>query len=150
VITGGRIADRLRRRWPAGRMIAIVIGQGLTVPCALFCIYAPPGPLLYLGATLTMFFVSWYHGPIAASVDDLATEGRAASAQSLVIFSMHALGTAPGGWIIGEIAGHSSLTSAMVCNTAMVLGAVLLMARAARTYTTRVAPLSGSQPSAAL
>ena len=134
VVTGGRLADRLRKRRRDGRLIAIVVGQGITVPCALLCIYAPPGVILYAGAILTMFFVSWYHGPIAASVDDLAPPGRAASAQSLVIFSMHALGTAPGGWIIGIVAGATSLTAAMVVNTAMVAVAVLLMARAARGY----------------
>ncbi|HTJ40744.1 MAG TPA: MFS transporter [Kofleriaceae bacterium] len=142
VITGGRIGDRLRVRHRAGRLYAIVLGLGLTVPCAIVCIEAQPGPLLYVGAVLTMFFVSWYHGPIAASVDDLATGGRAATAQSLVIFSMHALGTAPGWWLIGIVAGRTSLTTAMLANTGMVVVAVLLMIRAGRVY--------GSAPPAAL
>ena len=142
VVTGGRVGDRLRRRHRAGRMIAICIGLGVAVPCALVCIYAPVGPLLYAGALLTMFFVSWYHGPIAASVDDLAPEGRAATAQGLVIFSMHAIGTGPAWFLIGVVAGATNLTTAMVVNTGMVAVSVLLMARAARVY--------GSGPDAAL
>jgi MFS transporter, Spinster family, sphingosine-1-phosphate transporter len=132
VIVGGRVADVLRRRWRAGRLIAICLGLGMTVPCAFICILAPVGPVLYGGALCTMFFVSWYHGPIAASVDDLATEGRAATAQSLVIFSMHALGTAPGWLVIGIVAGATSLTTAMLVNTGVVAIGVAVMARGAR------------------
>lgn len=145
VITGGRIGDRLRARHRAGRLLAIVLGLGITVPCALVCILAPPGPILYVGAVLTMFFVSWYHGPIAASVDDLAPPGRAATAQAIVIFSMHALGTAPGWWVVGEIAGRTSLTTAMLANTGMVVVAVLLMIRAGRVYGS---PGGSSEPAA--
>ena len=134
VIVGGRLGDRLRARHPAGRLHAIVIGLGLTVPCALVCILADPGPLLYAGAVATMFFVSWYHGPIAASVDDLAAGERAATAQAIVIFSMHALGTGPGWWVVGEIAGRTSLTTAMLANTGMVVIAAALMARAASVW----------------
>ncbi len=147
VITGGRVADRLRRRCRAGRLIAICIGLGTTVPCALVCIYAPVGPILYGGALLTMFFVSWYHGPIAATVDDLAHDGRAATAQSLVIFSMHALGTAPGWLVIGGVAEATSDTTAMVVNTGMVAVSVLLMVRAARLYSREP---GGSRSGAAL
>jgi MFS transporter, Spinster family, sphingosine-1-phosphate transporter len=146
VITGGRLADRLRRRWPAGRMIAIVIGMAATVPCALACLYGPGGAFLYAGSVLMMFFVSWYHGPIAASVDDLAPPERAATAQSLVIFVMHAAGTAPAWWIIGAVSDATSLTTAMLVPTTMVAVAALLMARAAATYPAR----GGSVPPAAL
>ncbi len=134
VVTGGRIGDWLRIRHKAGRMIAICIGLGVAVPCALVCIYAPVGPVLYAGALATMFFVSWYHGPIAASVDDLAPEGRAATAQGLVIFCMHAIGTGPAWALIGVVAGATDLTTAMVVNTGMVVVSVLLMARASKIY----------------
>ena len=150
VVTGGRLADRLRRRWPAGRMIAIVIGMTATVPCALACLYGPGGAFLYAGSVLMMFFVSWYHGPIAASVDDLAPPERAATAQSLVIFVMHAAGTAPAWWIVGAVSDATSLTTAMLVPTAMVALAALLMSRAAATYPGRSHPPAGSVPPAAL
>jgi MFS family permease len=146
VIVGGRLGDRLRARHAAGRLLAIVLGLGITVPCALVCILAPPGPLLYAGAVLTMFFVSWYHGPIAASVDDLAAGERAATAQALVIVAMHALGTGPGWWVVGEIAGATSLTTAMLADTGMVVIAAVLMAQAARVW----GPGGGSARSGAL
>jgi predicted MFS family arabinose efflux permease len=130
VITGGRVADRLRRRFAHGRLLTLAIGMGSTVPCALLCIYAPPGPLLAIGAIATMFFVSWYHGPMAASVDDLAPDGRAVTSQALVIFSMHLLGTAPASWVVGQIKDATSYQTAMLVPTAAVALAALAMTRA--------------------
>jgi len=42
----------------------------------------PPGPLLYVAGFATMFFISWYHAPMAVSVDDLAPPERAVAAQA--------------------------------------------------------------------
>lgn len=130
VITGGRVGDALRRRWPHGRLAAIAIGIGATVPCATLAILAPPGPLLVVAAIGTMFFISWYHGPMAASVDDLAPPGRAVSIQAVVIFSMHLLGTAPASWVIGEIKQAASFRVAMLVPTVVVGVAALAMTRA--------------------
>ncbi len=134
VVAGGRIADRLRRRWEFGRLATISIGMACTVPCALVCIYAPPGAGLMLGAIGTMFFISWYHGPMAASVDDLAPAGRASSTQALVIFTMHLLGTAPSSWLVGRIKDSASFTTAMLVPTAFVGLAALAMTRAFRSF----------------
>ena len=127
ILTGGRVADRLRARRIHGRLIAIALGMSLTVPAALVCIYAPPGPLLYAGGVATMFFASWYHAPMAATVDDLAPGEHSATAQSLVIFNMHMLGTAPSSWVLGQVSMHHGLTVAMLVATAMVALAALLM-----------------------
>jgi len=134
VITGGRVADRLRRGREHGRVMTIAIGMSSTVPCAVLCIFAPHGPLLYLGAIATMFFISWYHGPMAASVDDLAPEGRAVTTQALVIFAMHLLGTAPASWLVGEIKDATDYKTAMLVPTGAVLCAALAMTRTFRTF----------------
>jgi predicted MFS family arabinose efflux permease len=130
VICGGRVADALRRRWTAGRLITISLGMGLTVPFALAAIFLPPGPGLDVAAIGTMFFISWYHGPMAASVDDLAPDDRAATAQSLVIFNMHLFGTAPAVWVVGKVSAVWDLQIAMLVPTAAVAVAALLMTRA--------------------
>jgi predicted MFS family arabinose efflux permease len=130
VITGGRLADRLRRRLPYGRPATIALGMAGTVPCALLCIYAPAGPVLAAGAVATMFFVSWYHGPMAATVDDLAPDGGAVTTQALVISSMHLFGTAPASWVVGRIKDATDFTTAMLVPTAVVGLASLAMTRA--------------------
>jgi predicted MFS family arabinose efflux permease len=72
VVTGARLADRLRRRIATGRLWVIAAGMLLTVPAASASIVLPPGVGLYITGFLTLFFLSWYHAPIAVSVDDLA------------------------------------------------------------------------------
>jgi MFS family permease len=113
ILVGGRVADRLRRRWVNGRLWTIALGMALTIPCAVLSIELPNGPALYAAGVATVFFMSWYHAPIAASVDDLAPPGKSVTAQGLVIFTMHMLGTAPASWVIGEISQRSTLHLAM-------------------------------------
>jgi MFS family permease len=128
ILVGGRVADRLRARLANGRLWTIVLGMTLTIPCAVLAIELPAGPPLYAAGVATMFFISWYHAPMAASVDDLAPRGKTVAAQGLVIFTMHMLGTAPASWVVGEVSERSSLTLAMWVPTAALVVAALCMA----------------------
>ena len=136
VLAGGRIADRLRRTRINGRLWAIALGMTLTIPCAVLAIRLPNGPALYAIGVATLFFISWYHAPMAASVDDLAPEGHSATAQSLVIFTMHMVGTAPSSWVLGEVSEHwnRSLTPAMWVAIFAIGVAALAMAIATRSF----------------
>ena len=134
IVAGGRVADRLRRGRVWGRPGAIALGMALTVPCATVCVYAPPGPLLWVASLGTMFFISWYHGPMAASVDDVAPGPLASTAQAVVIAFMHLFGTAPSSRVIGEIYEQWGRREAMMVATAAVAIAALLTARAFSTF----------------
>jgi len=134
VLAGGRIADRLRRRGVAGRLWTIVLGISLTAPCAAMSILVPAGIGLYFAGVATMFFISWYHAPVAATVDDLAPMGRSVAAQGLVIFTMHLLGTAPSSWVIGIVSKEWSLTTAMWVPTVALGVAASCMAFATRSF----------------
>lgn len=134
VVAGGRVADRLRHRRAWGRPGAIALGMALTVPCATACVFAPPGPLLWAASLATMFFISWYHGPMAASVDDVAPGPLAATAQAVVIACMHLLGTAPSSRVIGELYDELGRREAMMVATAAVALAALLTVRAFSTF----------------
>ncbi|MBA3456185.1 MAG: MFS transporter [Deltaproteobacteria bacterium] len=134
VLTGGRIADRLRTRVTAGRLWTIVIGVSLTTPFVAMSILVPAGVGLYIAGVATMFFISWYHAPVAATVDDLAPVGRSVAAQGLVIFTMHLLGTAPSSWVIGIVSKRWSLTDAMWVPTVALGIAAVCMAVAATTF----------------
>ncbi len=134
VIAGGRVADRLRRVVPWGRPGAIALGMALTVPCAVVCVLAPAGALLWLAGVATMFFISWYHGPMAASVDDVAPGPQAATAQAVVIACMHLFGTAPSSRVIGELYQRWGPREAMLVATGAVALAGLLTARAFSTF----------------
>lgn len=134
ILLGGRIADRLRARTSAGRLWTIVLGTVLTVPCAALAIVVPTGVGLYVAGVATMFFISWYHAPVAATVDDLAPMGRSVAAQGLVIFTMHLVGTAPSSWIVGIVSDRWTLSDAMWVPTGSLVGAAVFMSVAARTF----------------
>ncbi len=134
VIVGGQVADRLRRRWVWGRPGAIALGMASTVPFGALCIVLPQGLGLTLAAVGTMFFITWYHGPMAASVDDCAPPGREASSQAVVLFATHLFGTAPSSRVIGEIYHRYGGRPAMFTAAGAVAVAALLMTRAFSTY----------------
>jgi predicted MFS family arabinose efflux permease len=149
IITGGRVSDRLARRAVAGRLWTVVAGMSATVPCASFSIEAAPGLGLSAAGVATLFFISWYHAPMAATVDDLAPPGFTAAAQGLVIFSMHMLGTAPSSWIVGVISERASLYTAMWVLTCALVLAALCMMMATRTFA-RDRAAAGAPPGARL
>ncbi|HEU4730217.1 MAG TPA: MFS transporter [Kofleriaceae bacterium] len=130
ILVGARIADWLRARFASGRLWTIAIGMTLTIPCASLAIALPSGPALYATGVATLFFISWYHGPIAASVDDLAPPGKRVAAQGLVIFTMHMLGTAPSSWIVGMVSERFTLHTAMWVPTVGLGVAAVCMALA--------------------
>jgi sugar phosphate permease len=127
IVFGGRMADRLRKKLPAGRLVVVIVGMVLTVPAAITAIEIPAGPGLYAAGIATMFFISWYHAPMAVSVDDLAPPARIVAAQGLVIFTMHLCGTAPSSWVVGVVSERTSLYTAMWVPTAALVVAALAM-----------------------
>lgn len=130
VVTGGRIGDAWRRRARAGRMWTIVVGMSCTVPCVTAAILLPAGAALVAASMATMFFVSWYHAPMAATVDDLVSPARAATAQAVVVFTMHLLGTSPSSWLLGALIDRAGYAAAMFLPTGALAVAALTMAAA--------------------
>ena len=145
IVAGARLADRLRQRMPTGRLWVIATGMACTAPCAILCIQLPPGAPLYAAGIATMFFISWYHAPIAVSVDDLAPPRHAVAAQGLVIFTMHLFGTAPASWVLGLVSDRWSLYVAMWAPTGLLVVAALAMAAATRTFTRDAAAARGGK-----
>jgi predicted MFS family arabinose efflux permease len=139
IVTGARLADALKNKLATGRLFVIVAGMSLSLPAAMASIVLPPGVGLYVTGWLTLFFMSWYHAPIAVSVDDLAPPAQSAAAQGLVIFTMHLVGTAPSSWILGLVSDSWSLYTAMWVPTVAIVLAALAMLAATRTFSTDVA-----------
>ena len=83
---------------------------------------------------LTLVFISWYHAPMAASVDDLAPPRLTVAAQGLVIFTMHLVGTASASYVVGVVSDRSSLYIAMWVPAAALVVAALAMLVATRSF----------------
>jgi MFS transporter, Spinster family, sphingosine-1-phosphate transporter len=146
VVTGGRLGDAWRRRRRAGRMWTIVTGMSATAPSVVACILLPAGTALVIASMTTMFFVSWYHAPMAATVDDLAHPERAATAQALVVFTMHLLGTAPSSWALGALIDRVGAAPAMFLPTGALVVAALAMAAAIPSFAADSDRARGPQP----
>jgi len=146
ILVGGRVSDRLTRRFAAGRLWTIVIGMALTAPCATIAILLPKGIALDITGVATLFCISMYHAPMAATVDDLAPKRLTVAAQGLVIFTMHMVGTAPSSWVIGEISERSTLHTAMWVPTAALLVAAACMVVATTSFEADHKRARGSPP----
>jgi len=134
VVAGGQLGDYLRTKTPTGRLWTIALGLTLALPFIALCLEIAPGPMLYAAGIANLFFMFWYHAPIAVTVDDVAPPALAVAAQGLVIFTMHLFGTAPSSWILGLISDHSSLYTAMWVPTGFIVVAIIAMVAATRTY----------------
>lgn len=130
VIVGGRMGDRLRRRWAWGRPGAMALGMACGAPCLAAAVVLPDGVLLYVVAAAAMFFTTWYHGPMASSIDDVAPTELAATAQAVALFSTHLIGTAPASWVLGMIFHQVGPRTAMAVAVGAVALAALLVTRA--------------------
>jgi len=133
VVCGAAVGDRLMRAMPHGRLVTIALSFAAAAPCALVSIYSPRGVPFYVASWLLMFFISWYHGPMAAAVDDRVDDRRAALAQATFIFLMHLLGTATAPVLVGALVDRVGIEHALVAPTVAVVLAALAFARAAAT-----------------
>lgn len=143
VVTGGRLGDSWRMRTRAGRMWTIVVGMSCSVPSVIGCILLPAGPGLVAISMATMFFVSWYHAPMAATVDDLASPQRAAIAQAVVVFTMHLIGTSSSSWAVGALIDEVGAARAMFLPTGALALAAIAMAAAIPSFAADSARVRG-------
>jgi MFS transporter, Spinster family, sphingosine-1-phosphate transporter len=131
VVVGGVIADRIYRRIRNGRPLAIALGFVLAIPCAAGSLYTT-GTAYYVFAWLTMFFLPWYNGPMAAVIDDIVDDDKAATAQGAFSTVLHLLGTAPGAIMIGFLIQPLGLREALLIPTGTILLAALCCLAGAR------------------
>ena len=89
----------------------------------------PDGVALYATAAIAMFFVTWYHGPMASAIDDAAPAALAATAQAVALFATHLLGTAPSSWVLGLICRSAGPRTAMGVAVGAIAVAALLVTR---------------------
>lgn len=128
VLAGGIIGDRLQRFRPYGRLATMSLGFAVSVPFGLVALLAQPLLVFLPAAWLMMFFITWYHGPMAAVVDDLVPTERAATAQASFIFLMHLVGTAPSSFVVGLLVDEVGVRYALFLPLGSVLAAALVLA----------------------
>ncbi len=113
VMSGAALADRLARRFPWGRALAVAAGFLISTPLIYLAIHSPGKPLLMVTFFLGCFFMSWYHGPVTAIIHDLTPARAHASAMGVYYFWVNLCATIPAAWVVGKIADRYGLLAGM-------------------------------------
>ncbi len=126
-LSAGYFADRLQKKLLYGRVLVIAFAFLAAAPFLLIAIQADEKWLVLLGFFVSMFFMSWYHGPTTAVLHDLTPQRAHATAIGVYMFSTQLLG-ALGPLLIGKISDMTDLQIGLQAATAvMVFGALLLL-----------------------
>jgi len=125
-LSGGYFADLLAKRMKSGRVLVIACAFLAAAPFLLLAIQSEEKWMVLVGFFVSMFFMSWYHGPTTAVLHDLTPQRAHATAIGVYMFSTQLLGAA-GPLLIGKISDMSDLQIGLQAATAvMVFGALLL------------------------
>jgi len=126
-LSAGYFADKLQKKLVYGRVLIIAIAFLAAAPFLLLAIQADEKWMVLAGFFVSMFFMSWYHGPTTAVLHDLTPQRAHATAIGVYMFSTQLLG-ALGPLLIGKISDMTDLQIGLQAATAvMVFGALLLL-----------------------
>jgi MFS transporter, Spinster family, sphingosine-1-phosphate transporter len=126
-LSGGFFADRLQKRAPYGRVLVISFAFLAAAPFLLLAIQSDEKWIVLAGFFVSMFFMSWYHGPTTAVLHDLTPQRAHATAVGVYMFATQLFGGL-GPLLIGKISDMSDLQVGLQAATAvMVFGALLLL-----------------------
>lgn len=113
IAAGAYLSDLLAKLRPWGRPIIIPVGFVLGAPVIFLALHSTTKVqfLVYFG--LGAFFLSWYHGPLTATIHDLVPpQGRATALGFYYLFiNLFSMALAP--LIVGWIADRSNLITAL-------------------------------------
>ena len=125
-LSGGYCADLMAKRLKYGRVLIIAFAFLAAAPFLLLAIQSEEKWIVLVGFFVSMYFMSWYHGPTTAVLHDLTPQRAHATAIGVYMFSTQLLGAA-GPLLIGKISDMSDLQIGLQAATAvMVFGALLL------------------------
>jgi predicted MFS family arabinose efflux permease len=128
VICGATLADRLKRKFSWGRIATVPMGFTISTPFILLALHTSNRHLVFPLFFAAIFFLTWYHGPVTATIHDLTppqAHGTAMGFYSCVV-NVTAISLAP--VIIGGVADRHGLLSGMhVALGAQVIGAACFL-----------------------
>ncbi|HUJ95126.1 MAG TPA: MFS transporter [Terriglobales bacterium] len=128
IAVGAYLADHLAKLWNWGRAAVVPVGFVLGAPAIYFALHSS-GKLLFLFCFgLGAFFLSWYHGPLTATIHDLVPpRGHATAVGFYYLFvNLFAMAVAP--LIVGKIADRYDLITALhIPIAAQLIGAAFFV-----------------------
>lgn len=134
VTLGGHLADRFRRRSPAGRLWVGLANALLPVPLGLFALFTSSARTSLVVLAVAQVAASLWVGAGVSTVQDLVLPRMRARASAVFLLFVTLIGLALGPFIVGRLSDAlGDLRLAMLCGLAASLGAAALFAMAART-----------------
>lgn len=113
IAVGAYLSDRIARLRPWGRALIIPIGFVLGAPAIFIALHSTAKiPFLFFFG-LGAFFMSWYHGPLTATIHDLVPPSGHATALGLYYLFVNLFAMALAPLIIGRAADRYGLINAL-------------------------------------
>ena len=128
VILGGRLADWLRERLPAGRLIVVAFGLAAASPF-LYLMFTTQNPtLFYIAAFMQSLFGSSALGGAAATTQDLVLPRMRGTATATFFLATTLVGLALGPYMAGQVSSMtgSLSTGGLSLLVALPVGLILL------------------------
>jgi len=125
-ITGGRVADALKRFTRHPYLAVCAVGTGMATLLACGALLATSRPIIIAFIFAAQFFLWWYNAPINAVLVNTVPSAMRARAFSLSILCIHLLGDAISPTVIGVVSDRSGLSFAIALVPVMLgVGAVI-------------------------
>jgi MFS transporter, Spinster family, sphingosine-1-phosphate transporter len=113
IATGAYLSDFLAKRLVWGRAVVVPIGFVLAAPAIYFSLHSNGKIHFLLLFGLGAFFLSWYHGPLTATIHDLVPPSGHATALGFYNLFVNLLSMAVAPLVIGRLADRYNLITAL-------------------------------------
>ncbi|HEX6802074.1 MAG TPA: MFS transporter [Terriglobales bacterium] len=113
IATGAYFSDRLAKLWPWGRPLIIPVGFLLSAPAIFAALHTSAKISFLLLFGLGTFFMSWYHGPLTATIHDLVPPSGHATALGLYYLFVNLFAMAFAPLVVGRAADRYGLINAL-------------------------------------
>jgi MFS family permease len=127
---GGFFADWLRQRTEGGRVITIAIGMIVGGGLAVWLLLQRDADSFKPLFAATVFFLTWYNGPIAAAIFDVVPARIGATVAGTYLLFIHLAGDAVAFPLVGALSDRFGLDRAVLILPAVAIagGAVVMLA----------------------
>ncbi len=113
VLAGAALSDRMARRFSWGRISIVPVGFLVSSPLIYLALRGSDRAGVLALFAVGVFFMTWYHGPVTATVHDLIPPRAHATAMGLYFFFVNLLAVALAPLVVGDIAKHYGLPAGM-------------------------------------
>jgi predicted MFS family arabinose efflux permease len=128
IVTGAFLSDHMAKLRTWGRAVVIPVGFVLGAPAIYAALHTMSKAQFVLFFGLGAFFLSWYHGPLTATIHDLVPPRGHATALGFYNFFVNLFAMALAPLLIGRAADRLGLISALhIPIAAQLAGAALFV-----------------------